>query len=196
MTSRSSRILSAVLTLAMLFSFALAAFSADVPDDAQRRSESIISTDPLATDDDVLFDAESGEVTLKSGQALRLTYNGSTTDHTTIQWSSSEEDAASIAEDGTVTTGSSCKAAFFRTYKIAVPAGCMMGADGTIRTIYMYLPIPIPTLPYFEGRTNVTLTVTDPVTDPQTGETTEQTQTETIRLTVEHTFREWLQAKF
>ncbi len=197
MKSKSSRILSALLALTLVFSFCLSAFAANEPNEKKSGFARYITTDPSATSDGVVFDAYEGTVTMKSSQSLRLAYTGRVTENTKVTWSSSNEDAASIAEDGTVTTGSSCKAELFRVYKLPIPVGYIIMDFGYSEYIYIYLPIPIPVLPRYEGSTTVKMTVNEAVTDPETGNTYYYpVLTDSVTLTVQHTFIEWLRSWF
>ena len=72
MKSKSSRILSALLALTLVFSFCFSAFAANEPNEKKSGFAGYITTDPSATSDGVVFDAYEGTVTMKSNQSLRL----------------------------------------------------------------------------------------------------------------------------
>ena len=62
---------------------------------------------------------------------------------------------------------------------------------------YLHLPFPILWFPHFEGSTTISMTASETETDPETGETIEHViLTDSVKLTVKHTFKEWLSSRF
>ena len=193
MQKRLSGILCVLLALTLFSSFCLSAFAA-APDESENGFNGFIAADPSATDDGVRFDREKGAVTMASGEALRLVLHDRLPgDELDVSWSSSDEDAASIAEDGTVTTGPACRISFFRY--IEIPVAVVYVFPGPNR--FLYLPLPFLWFPHFEGSTTISMTASETETDPETGETIEHViLTDSVKLTVKHTFKEWLSSRF